>query len=114
MAPTPPRLVSSLTSSASIVMRSLVGSRSSWPSSFSRWSSCMRAMRSFMVLKFVSRPPSQRSLTYGIPAASAASLTMSFACFLVPTNSTMPPRADEVLHERARPLQQVDRLAAGR
>ena len=49
-------------------------------------------MRSEMVWKFVSRPPSQRWLTYGWPAASAISLMPSRACFLVPTNSTVPPR----------------------
>ena len=45
-----------------------------------------------IVSKFVSSPPSQRWLTYGMPAASATSLIASRACFLVPTNSTVPPR----------------------
>ena len=49
-------------------------------------------MRSEIVWKFVSRPPSQRWLTYGMPAFSATSLMESRACFLVPTNSTVPPR----------------------
>ena len=49
-------------------------------------------MRSEIVWKFVSRPPSQRWLTYGMPASSATSLMESRACFLVPTNSTVPPR----------------------
>ncbi len=49
-------------------------------------------MRSEIVWKLVSRPPSQRWFTYGWPAASAISLMPSRACFLVPTNSTVPPR----------------------
>ena len=48
-------------------------------------------MRWLIVWKFVSRPPSQRWLTYGMPDFSAASLTASRACFFVPTNSTVPP-----------------------
>src|SRR3954451_13254708 len=80
-------------------------------------------MRSEIVWKFVSRPPSQRWLTYGMPAASAFSLMPSRACFFVATNSTVPPRrgaphapapardsAGEVLRplERVGGLQQVD------
>ena len=49
-------------------------------------------MRRLIVWKLVSSPPSQRWLTYGMPAAEATSRTMSRACFLVPTNSTTPPR----------------------
>ena len=56
-------------------------------------SSCSRLMRLLIVWKLVSRPPSQRWLTYGMPDASAASAIVSRACFLVPTNSTVPPRA---------------------
>ena len=46
-----------------------------------------------MVLKLVSRPPSQRLETYGMPTRSASSLIDSWHCFLVPTNSTVPPRS---------------------
>ena len=49
-------------------------------------------MRFEIVWKLVSRPPSQRWSTYGMPARSADSLTESRACFLVPTNMTVPPR----------------------
>ena len=49
-------------------------------------------MRLDIVLKLVRRPPSQRWFTYGMPERSAHSLTASRACFLVPTNSTVPPR----------------------
>jgi hypothetical protein len=49
-------------------------------------------MRWLIVWKFVSRPPSQRLLTYGWPALSATSLTASRACFFVPTNRIVPPR----------------------
>ena len=48
-------------------------------------------MRADIVLKLVSRPPSHRWLTYGMPHFSAHSLTASRACFLVPTNRTAPP-----------------------
>jgi hypothetical protein len=51
-------------------------------------------MRLEIVCQLVSRPPSQRWSTYGMPAASAVSLIESRACFFVPTNSTLPPRAD--------------------
>ena len=75
-------------------------------------------MRCEIVWKFVSRPPSQRWLTYGCPAASAISLMASRACFLVPTNSTVPPRCGEVggellrLLEQRLGLQQVDDVDA--
>src|SRR3954467_1832061 len=49
-------------------------------------------MRWLIVWKFVSRPPSQRLLTYGMPALSATSLKASRACFLVPQNRIRPPR----------------------
>ena len=49
-------------------------------------------MRLEIVWKLVSRPPSQRWLTYGMPDFSAASLTASRACFFVPTNRIVPPR----------------------
>ena len=63
MSRTPPRLYSSFSSSASIDMRSLVGSSSSWPSSLSAVSSCRRSIRADIVWKLVSRPPSQRWFT---------------------------------------------------
>src|SRR4051812_10636036 len=63
MSATPPRLYSSLRSSASIDMRSLVGSRSSRPPSLSSRSSCRRLIRWRIVWKLVSRPPSQRLFT---------------------------------------------------
>jgi hypothetical protein len=46
-----------------------------------------------MVRKFVRRPPSQRWLTYGMPARAACDATASRDCFFVPTNRTVPPRA---------------------
>ncbi len=91
MSATPPRLNSSLRSSASIVIRSLVGSRSSRPSSLRPRSSCSRWIRFLIVLKFVSSPPSQRRLTEGMPQRSAHSSTASRACFLVPTKRMTPP-----------------------
>src|SRR5829696_4393095 len=93
MSATPPRLYSSLRSSASIDMRSFVGSRSSRPPSFSSRSSCRRWIRLRIVLKLVSSPPSQRRFTYGIWHRSAHCSTESRACFLVPTNRITPPFA---------------------
>ena len=91
MSRTPPRLYSSFSSSASIDIRSLVGSSSRRPSSLSPVSSCRRSILADIVWKLVSRPPSQRWLTYGMPLASAQFLTESRACFFVPTKSTVPP-----------------------
>ena len=56
-------------------------------------SSLRRLIRWWTVWKFVSMPPSQRWLTYGMPTRVACSAMASCACFLVPTNMTVPPRA---------------------
>ena len=93
MSATPPRFASSFSSSACIEIRSLGGSRSSWPSSRSRRSSCRCSIRSEIVRQLVSRPPSQRWFTYGMPVRLASSSTESWACFLVPTKRTVPPRS---------------------
>ena len=62
-------------------------------------------MRFRIVTKLVIMPPSQRLLTYGWPARMASCMTGSWACFFVPTKSTVSPRAtvsrDEL--ERQRP-----------
>ena len=50
-------------------------------------------MRSEIVRQFVSRPPSQRWLTYGMPTRFACSSTASCACFFVPTNRIVPFRS---------------------
>ena len=52
------------------------------------------AMRSEIVRQFVSRPPSQRLETYGMPTRFACSETASCACFFVPTKSIVPPRSE--------------------
>ena len=52
-----------------------------------------RSMPCLMVLKLVSVPPSQRLVTKNCPARAASSRMTSWACFLVPTKSTEPPRA---------------------
>ena len=44
-----------------------------------------------MVAKLVSMPPDQRSVTYGMLTDSAASVTMSLACFFVATNKMRLP-----------------------
>ena len=74
-------------------IRSLAGRSSSWPSSRSRRISCSRSMRSAIVRQFVSRPPSQRWLTYGMSTRFASCSTASCACFFVPTKRTVPPRS---------------------
>ena len=60
---------------------------------FSERSSCSRWMRSEIVRQFVSRPPSQRWFTYGIPTRAASPAIASCACFFVPTKRTEPPRS---------------------
>ena len=55
------------------------------PSSAMRSRSLSRATLPRMVLKLVSIPPSQRSVTKYWPARVASSPMMSLACFLVPT-----------------------------
>src|SRR5215217_2362866 len=93
MSATPPRLASSFSSSPCIEIRSLGGSRSSWPSSRRRRSSCRCSIRSEIVRQLVSRPSSQRWFTYGMSVRLASSSTASCACFFVPTKSTVPPRS---------------------
>ena len=56
-------------------------------------SSFMRARRFETVWKLVSRPPSQRWLTYGWPTRVACSAMEPWACFLVPTKRMVPPWA---------------------
>ena len=63
-------------------------------SDFRLRSSCRRWIRSEIVRQFVSRPPSQRLLTYGMPTRDASSRTESCACFLVPTKRIEPPRSE--------------------
>ena len=46
-----------------------------------------------MVWKLVSMPPIQRSVTYGMPTRWACHWMVSWACFFVPTKSTVPPLA---------------------
>ena len=71
-----------------------------------------------IVFQLVSMPPSQRWLTKCWPERRAASAIGSCAWRLVPTNSTLPPRADGLADEveRAREqrhgLRQVDDVDA--
>ena len=50
-------------------------------------------MRSEIVRQFVSRPPSQRFETYGMPTRVACSATAFCACFFVPTKRIVPLRS---------------------
>ena len=52
-----------------------------------------RSMPVLTVLKLVSVPPSQRLVTKYIPLREASSRMASWACFFVPTKSTVPPLA---------------------
>ena len=54
-------------------------------------SSCMKTTRLEIVVQLVSVPPSQRSVTCGMPQRSASVWMMSRACRLVPTKSTICP-----------------------
>ncbi len=90
----PPRVFSSLSSSRRRMSSSfLVCPEPATSSKLISSSSLSRVSRFEMVLKFVSIPPSQRWLTYGIPTRVACSATGSWACFLVPTKRTEPPCA---------------------
>src|ERR1700749_3160058 len=62
-------------------------------------SSLSRCSRLCTVEKLVSMPPSHRWLTYGIPTRVASAAMDSWACFLVPTNNTVPPCGDGLLDE---------------
>ena len=114
MSTTPPRFASSFSSSAVIAMRSFAGSSSSCASWLSARSSCSRWMRSEIVRQFVSSPPSQRWLTYGMPTRAASVATASCACFFVPTNRTVPPRSAMFARERRAPRRAAAASAAGR
>ena len=89
----PPSIALSLFSSSVSPAASFLGSRSKSPASCraSSWSS--RPIRFLIVTKLVIMPPSQRLVTYGWPERIASCITGSCACFLVPTNSTLSPRA---------------------
>ena len=64
-----------------------------------------------MVRKLVSVPPSQRSLTKGMPQRSACCSIVSEACRLVPTNRIRLPPAGHPLQILPGPQQAADRLA---
>ena len=63
-----------------------------------------------MVLKFVSMPPSQRSVTWNWPQRAASSTTICLACFFVPTNSTCPPPRTTFWIAALRLLDALERL----
>src|SRR5256714_10796088 len=89
----PPSIRLSLSSSSVSFAASFLGSRSRSPDCC-RASSCSSSpIRFLIVTKFVSMPPSQRLLTYGIPARVASWATGSWACFFVPTKRIVSPRA---------------------
>ena len=67
-------------------------------------------MRLEIVRQFVSRPPSQRWFTYGMPTRFACSSTASCACFFVPTKSIVPAALADVAREGGRLLQELERL----
>ena len=89
----PPRLRSSLTRSRLTFRPSFLIIWSTSPVATRRSSSRSFATRECTVWKLVSIPPSQRKFTYGMPLRRAWLWTGSWACFFVPTNSTVPPSA---------------------
>ena len=64
---------------------------SAWSLSMIDSSSSSRSRRLRMVRKLVSVPPSQRSVTYGMPLRWHSSTMVSAACRLVPTKRISPP-----------------------
>ncbi|CNI13824.1 Uncharacterised protein [Mycobacterium tuberculosis] len=89
----PPRLRSSLFFSRVSIKISFLVRPSKPPVCSIASSSLSRCSRLCTVEKLVSMPPSQRWFTYGMPTRVASAATDSCACFLVPTNSTVPPCA---------------------
>ncbi len=89
----PPRLRSSLFFSRVSIKISFLVRPSKPPVCSIASSSLRRCSRLCTVEKLVSMPPSQRWLTYGMPTRVASAATDSCACFLVPTNRTVPPWA---------------------
>ena len=89
----PPRFFSSFSRSRSIWATSLFGSANRCRPPPSSRGSRRRSMPCFTVLKLVSVPPSQRWVTKYWPERVASSTMTSWACFLVPTNRTVPPLA---------------------
>ncbi len=67
----PPRFRLSFSSSRTCRRASFFGMASKSPAACMARSSCIRLTRPETVAKFVSMPPSQRWLTYGIPQAPA-------------------------------------------
>ena len=63
-----------------------------------------------IVLKFVSMPPSQRWLTYGMPQRCASVAIASRAARLLPTNSSVPPSATSLRTNSVASLVQRQRL----
>jgi hypothetical protein len=63
------------------------------PGSVSSSSDFKRLIDCRIVLKFVSMPPSQRCVTYGMPQRTASVAIASRAARFDPTNSSVPPSA---------------------
>ncbi len=89
----PPSVAWSLPSSSMCLAASFFVIRSKSPAICRASSWSISPMRFLMVTKLVSMPPSQRLVTYGWPARTASCITGSWACFFVPTKSTLSPRA---------------------
>ena len=93
MSRSPPRVRVSLTFSRASCRVSFLVKPCDAPVCSIDSSSFIRCSRLYTVWKLVSMPPSQRWFTYGMPTRAACSAIASCACFLVPTNSTLPPSA---------------------
>ena len=110
MSATPPRFASSFSSSASMAMRSFDGSRSSCPSAFRRRRSWRCSTRSESVRQFVSSPPSQRWLTYGMPTRLACSCDRVLRLLLRADEEHGALAARRCSDERVRLLEQSEGL----
>ena len=73
-------------------------------------SSFRRSRRLRIVRKLVSVPPSQRSVTYGMPVRCAAARTASRAERFVPTKRIFPPSDGDLLQEVRRAHEPLHRL----
>ena len=96
----PMSVLLSLSISRSSLRTSFFEKASNLPVAFMSSSCLRREMLLVMVWKFVRVPPSQRRFTKYMPARCDSSATISAACFLVPTNRTVPPWAARSLTKR--------------
>ena len=106
----PPRLRSSFSSSLVRISASFLGMASKSPADRMRSYSCIFFTRSAMVVKFVSIPPSQRSLTYGIPHSCAERGDRVLGLLLGAYEENTAAVGHQVPHERIGHVDALQRL----